>query len=660
MIVLILWFVQSSIAQSVVSGEFISHSLISADTMHTLGWTLLHFLWQGTALAALAAAAMALCRRASTRYAIAVAGLVVMFAMPVATFFYVQQRPAENVLRLSAAAAPQAEQVKSATGGRATAPGSTNSPAHISSLDALPWLVQAWLIGVALLGLRSAGGFLLLEKKRRQMSATISEPVFAMCRDLQSRLGINRAIAYCECTWLQAPAVVGWFRPVVLLPVTALTGFSEDQLQAVIAHELAHIKRLDAFVNVFQVVVETLLFYHPAVWWLNKRIRAEREHCCDDMAVEICGDAVEYARALTLMEEWRSAPALVMAANRGPLRERIFRLLGLKPAGAGARGMGFTAGVVCLTTALLAGNTLLGIAQPRPVSALVANAQSMMGFSRAFAPQAVESNAPQAAPQSKPAPAAKPSPAPEASPITRSQSGSGSSYIDGMKSAGLGGLSIDQLIALKTQDVTPEYVRAMQGLGFHPDVDIVIAMKIQGISPEYVHELSALGLHPDEDEIIAMKVQGVDADYVRSLKDAGFQLDVQDLIAMKVQGVDGAYIAGLRQQGLQVDASDVIGMKVQDITPDYAREMKAVGLNADAQHLIALKIQGVTPDYVKAMRNSGLRDFKDDPDPYIGAKIQGITPEFLSGAMVHGFKDLDLGKVIQLKNLGILNSKGDI
>jgi len=76
--------------------------------------------------------------------------------------------------------------------------------------------------------------------------------------------------------------------------------------------------------------------------------------------------------------------------------------------------------------------------------------------------------------------------------------------------------------------------------------------------------------------------------------------------------------------------------------------------------LIALKIQGVTPDYIKAMRNSGLRDFKDDPDPYIGAKIQGITPEFLSGAMVHGFKDLDLGKVIQLKNLGILNSKGDI
>ena len=73
--------------------------------------------------------------------------------------------------------------------------------------------------------------------------------------------------------------------------------------------------------NVFQVCVETLLFYHPAVWWLNKRIRAEREHCCDDIAVTLCGNAVEYARALTLMEEWRSAPCLAMAANRGPLTD---------------------------------------------------------------------------------------------------------------------------------------------------------------------------------------------------------------------------------------------------------------------------------------------------------------------------------------------------
>ena len=113
--------------------------------------------------------------------------------------------------------------------------------------------------------------------------------------------------------------------------------------------------------NVFQVCVETLLFYHPAVWWLNKRIRAEREHCCDDMAVTLCGNAVEYARALTLMEEWRSAPVFAMAANRGPLTERIMRVLGLKTLGAGMRGIGLTGSLLCLTAALVAGNALLGI-----------------------------------------------------------------------------------------------------------------------------------------------------------------------------------------------------------------------------------------------------------------------------------------------------------
>src|SRR4029077_4170756 len=152
-------------------------------------------------------------------------------------------------------------------------------------------------------------------------------------------------------------------------PVSALTGLSEDQLQAVIAHELAHIQRFDPFVNVFQVCVETLLFYHPAVWWLNKRIRAEREHCCDDVAVTLCGNAVEYARALTLMEEWRSAPVFAMAVNRGPLTERIVRVLGLKTLGAGVRNIGLTGSILCLGAALVAGNALLGMAHPPLVRA---------------------------------------------------------------------------------------------------------------------------------------------------------------------------------------------------------------------------------------------------------------------------------------------------
>src|SRR5258708_7225906 len=331
-------------------------SWLSPDVMRPAGWALLHFLWQGTALAALATVAMAPFRKASSRYVVAVGVLLMMLAAPIATFTYYRNADAISTATVSAQAAAFQNVAAWRSAARAAAVSQRTAP------DLLPILVQLWLVGVALFSLRSAGGFLLLERMRRRQSLPVSTQLRDICIDLQRRLGLSRAIHYAQCQWLEAPAVIGWFRPIVFLPLTALTGLSEAQLQTVIAHELAHIKRLDSFVNAFQVIVETLLFYHPAVWWLNKRIRLEREHCCDDAAIALCGNAVEYARALTLMEEWRVAPALAMAANRGPLSARITRLLGIGNLRAGFRGIGLTSSALCLTVALVAGNAIFGIA----------------------------------------------------------------------------------------------------------------------------------------------------------------------------------------------------------------------------------------------------------------------------------------------------------
>ena len=620
---------------------------LSPSAMHSLGWTLLHFLWQGTAIAALAAVLMTLCRRASTRYVLAVGALALMLAAPVATFFF---------LSSSGASAP----AKSSLAGETQPTGAINSannivartsagvPRRSTSLDTLPWLVEAWLLGVAFFSLRSAGGFLLLERERRKQSITASARVLAMCQTLQRRLGLEGAIRYCECTWLQTPAVIGWFRPIVLLPVTALTGLSEEQLQLVIVHELAHIQRLDPFVNVFQISVETLLFYHPAVWWLNQRIRAEREHCCDDVAVSFCGNPVEYARALTLMEEWRTAPALAMAANRGPLSERIFRVLGVRPMGAGTRGIGLTGGVLCLTAALVAGNALLGIAYPKPIVHASQISLAAFGWRTAANPQSSP------APASPPAPAAKPSPARAAVPSQPAASGS---YIDGMKAAGLDNLTVDQLIAMKIQGVTPEYVRGLHDQGLHPDADEFVSMRIQGVSPEYLHDLRSLGLNPDADQIVAMKIQGIDAAYVRGLKDAGLQPDIDQLIAMKIQGVTPDYVRALHEQGLQPDADGLVAMRIQGLTPDYVRDIQALGLKPSIDQFIAMRIQGVTAEYIKSLQAAG---FKVDIDDAIRAKIQGISKEFVDRAVKHGFQNLSLEKLIQLKEMGILESSTDI
>ena len=156
------------------------------------------------------------------------------------------------------------------------------------------------------------------------------------------------------------PTVIGWLKPVVLLPASALAALSPQQLEAILAHELAHIRRHDYLVNLLQTLVETLLFYHPAVWWLSRRIRIERENCCDDLAVSLCGDPVAYANALADLESLRSETApthhIAMAATGGALLQRVRRLLGA-PSSHSGRGPAWLAGSAAL---LLVGGIAVG------------------------------------------------------------------------------------------------------------------------------------------------------------------------------------------------------------------------------------------------------------------------------------------------------------
>ena len=140
---------------------------------------------------------------------------------------------------------------------------------------------------------------------------------------------MNRPLRLLRTACVEVPTVIGWLRPVILLPAACLTGLTPAQLESIIAHELAHIRRHDYLINLLQSAVETLLFYHPAVWWVSRRIREERENCCDDLVVEVCGDRVGYARALATLEELRPASAqLALAAGGAPLLQRIRRVLG--------------------------------------------------------------------------------------------------------------------------------------------------------------------------------------------------------------------------------------------------------------------------------------------------------------------------------------------
>jgi beta-lactamase regulating signal transducer with metallopeptidase domain len=647
---------------------------VTPETVRLIGLTLLHFLWQGIAIAAAAFAGMTVMRRASAKYLVAVVMLALMVATPAVTFLVLSERPVRTPTTDATAGLSETAQSQLATlAATAQIFNFGSAPTEKASSIYLLWFVEAWFGGVLLLSLRPAAGFLLIERMRIKKGAPVTRVLHARCLELQRRLRLSRVVQYCESLQLQAPAMVGWFRPVVLLPGSALTGLSGQQLEAVIAHELAHVQRLDPFVNLFQIAAETLLFYHPAVWWLSKRIRTERENCCDDVAIAVCGNALEYARALAAMAEWQSAPALAMAANRSPLAERVARLLGVSKLDWGARSAGIAGSMLCLCASVLAGNALLG-AQGNRVTADQSPAPVVQQVSPEDHGAAIVVRPEKPLRKSVPSPAAESSAMAQADAIAIAdqdeqeqenrtensetpgnegrQTGTGS-YIDGLKAEGIVDLSIDQLIAMKIQNVTPEYVHSIHALGLKPDVNEFIAMRVQSVSPELIRELRDAGLAQNIDQIIAMRVQGVTPEYVKQLHEMGFDTDAGSVLAMKVQGVTGEYVRDMRSvTDPKLSSRELVAMKVQGVTPKYVRELKAMGFQLDAGDVIAMKVQGVTAEYVKGLQSAGL---KLDAHGVIAAKVQGITPEFIQKARSHGFQNLSIDKLMMLKHSGVLD-----
>lgn len=206
------------------------------------------------------------------------------------------------------------------------APPATTASSRLA--DILPWLAPIWITGVVVFCLRHVAGW--LTARRLRTAGICCAPQFWQERlqHLARSLRLSRPIALLESSLVAAPLVIGHFSPVILSPIGLLTGMPVVQIESILLHELAHIRRYDYLVNMVQTSIESLLFYHPLVWWVSRVIRNEREHCCDDWATTISGNTHEYARALTALERsrWGSSES-ALAATGGSLVKRIGRLL---------------------------------------------------------------------------------------------------------------------------------------------------------------------------------------------------------------------------------------------------------------------------------------------------------------------------------------------
>ena len=593
-------------------------------TIEATAWTLIHFCWQAAVIAgAWRILSIGIARRASqVRYVAALAALLVMPAAAVFTFAWEMQSPASNAYTTASSAAANGVNM-AGDFPRLVVPGIAAAPPASTFLSSLPnlmgWIDAFWVLGVLALAVRGVGGWWLIRRLRSTAMAQAPEAARAAFQRIAHALGLRRTVLLRISSAIAGPVTVGALKAVVLLPVSAVTLLGSDELEVVLAHELAHVRRADFMWNLVQTVIETLFFFHPAVWWISGRVRHERELCCDDLALKICPNPVVYASALFHLEEHRSrqmrlAMALDGHQSRHTLRMRIARILGesmpLNPARS-LRPFSAAAVLAAVVVVLLPAPQVIAGLRPEPAAAVV-----------------VAQPIPTAVPTlSSPAPAPKPHPgvvasAPQPAPAPEPQ-------------------QIAQAKEPQEQNETPAPPASANN----------------GPKTTYIDRMKAAGYDVDLDKMIALKIQGVTPEYARAMAQLGFgKLSADDLIACKIHGVTADAIAEFKKQGLEVKSiQDAVSYRIFNITPEFTQGMKDAGFkDLDSKKLLALRVQGVTPEYARSIAQQYPGATVDD---IIKTKIFNINADFIALAKAHGFTNLSLEKLVKLRISGVLDDE---
>jgi beta-lactamase regulating signal transducer with metallopeptidase domain len=684
--------------------------------------TLLHFLWQGSLVALGLAAVLGLLQRrsAAARYICACTALGLMIALPVITFLNLPDDTSGTVRTLVAPASAAAT-VPAATPGIAPEDATaTGAPAlaeagdgragfwwrHRRTLEAAsPWIFLAWLSGVLALAAWNLVGWGRTRRWTHHGVEPVSEAWRRRVAGLCARLGIRRAVRVMASTLVEVPSVVGWLRPVVLVPMAALSGLPPDQLEIVLVHELAHIRRGDYLVNLLQVVAETLLFYHPAVWWVSAQLRRERENCCDDMAVAVGGDRLAYARALLGLEELRIVrPRLALGATDGSLVHRIRRLAGgaamnhdhiawSRLAGSLLAGLLLIGGVALVLAAqgLTLGTDASPLAGGEPITVAArtevqndardrddhaaitgdwelqrrngryrlrleigsGRRHSSMDFRLSDDEQtAVREAKGNAVTLKRDAGTFR-----LAFDDDRRGGGEFTFQPDArtMKrfaELGVQGLTDRQAFHLACSDVDVRWVEELHDLGYKDvDAEELVALGIHRVTPEFIREIAALGYEKlDLDQLLAMRIHDVTPEFVKQMAEAGYaHLPADQLLAWRIHDVTPEFVKQMAEAGYaHVSADQLVAWRIHDVDPDYVKELAELGYrDLDADQLTAWRIHDVSPHFVREMEELGISGLHGDD--LVAMRIHDVDPSFVKELQELGYDHLNADRLVAMR-----------
>lgn len=669
-------------------------ALWSLPFARPVAWALAHFLWQGALVGLLLAGALALLsgKSSSLRYTVAAGAMVLLLALPCATALWLAPGgdvgAAAEPVAAAASAAPIT--VSPIVDGVPLASETVAFSPVLRLQPLLPWLLAFWLAGVAVLSFYNLGGLLQVHRLKVRGTRAVPELWERVVADLRRRLGIQRAVRILESCAVSVPAVVGWLRPVVLVPASALTGLDPQQLEAVLAHELAHVRRHDSMVNLLQTIVETLLFYHPVVWWVSRVVRQEREHCCDDLAVAVCGDRLVYARALADLEGLRTpSPRLAMASDGGSLLARIRRLAGV-PAGPSRRSW-------------MAGALALGLLPSGMVIQfggydLAKGVERTAGMA-AEAPVRIAAAAPRA-PEPEPArqePAPAPARAGEArrgsyqgvwmgerredgriqiqmKPRSKDKDKGDWNHSSSFSASELHGLDSGRFELRRDAGTftfegrfdgtgpgaqgagnfwfqpDPGYIRDMASLGYRVE-DKVFELALFDISRGYVRELRSLGYGDlSLDKLIEFGIFRVTPEFIREMEQIGFKdLPADRLVELRIHRVTPEYVREWRSAGYpDLSLDRLVELRIFKVTPEYLRELAAMGFkDASLDRAVSFRIHRVTPEFAREMADLGYSDLS--ADDLVSFRIHRVTPEFIREIEKLGYRDVPADDLVAMR-----------
>lgn len=299
--------------------------ILSNNIVQALSWTLIHSIWQMSLVALSLALFLNVFKQVDStkKYYIAFGSMAFSVLVACFTFLSYYQFIPSIDQDLSQQILIQAQVATNRMGGL-----SNNIGAIINDYNFI--IVNAWLLGSILFLLRFLGGYLYLRHIVKN-ALPGADRLMTVLKRINKKYRINRIIRIKESSSITTPMVVGYIKPVILFPVGLALQLSVSEVEAIIAHELAHIKRHDYLLNIVQLIAESIFYYHPAMWYMSSQVRTERENCCDDMAIKVTNSSMSYARTLIKLQEYNMKniqPALAMASNKRAFSDRIHRIIG--------------------------------------------------------------------------------------------------------------------------------------------------------------------------------------------------------------------------------------------------------------------------------------------------------------------------------------------